>query len=196
MQFIPPVVSICSILKVSEKDHHSENHCPKLFRYFKFGDNIQLSTGKCCMRGRVLTSIRISIQCMGQWQWPEWTDTSVEYRANDGRPEVCLCCAIHCAKNFWLCMWILWGRSLWYKKSAILDLNLNSSSLTLIEASVFKLTVVFQVFVDSANVVMPDRAEVNVCRLKILEEFEAEISKNIYFDKKSTKLDLLPTNSL
>ena len=43
---------------------------------------------------------------------------------------------------------------------------------------------------------MPDRAEVNVCRLKILEEFEAEISKNIYFDKKSTKLDLLPTNSL
>ena len=68
--------------------------------------------------------------------------------------------------------------------------------MTLIEASVFKLTVVFLVFVDSANVVMPDRAEVNVCRLKILEEFEAEISKNIYFDKKSTKLDLLPTNSL
>ena len=68
--------------------------------------------------------------------------------------------------------------------------------MTLIEASVFKLTVVFLVFVDSANVVMPDRAEVNVCRLKILEECEAEISKNIYFDKKSTKLDLLPTNSL
>ena len=68
--------------------------------------------------------------------------------------------------------------------------------MTLIEASVFKLTVVFQVFVDSANVVMPDRAEVNVCRLKILEEFETEISKNIYFDKKSTKLDLLPTKSL
>ena len=68
--------------------------------------------------------------------------------------------------------------------------------MTLIEASVFKLTVVFLVFVDSANVVMPDRAEVNVCRLKILEEFETEISKNIYFDKKSTKLDLLPTNSL
>ena len=83
-----------------------------------------------------------------------------------------------------------------YKKSAILDLNLNSSSLTLIEASVFQLTVVFLVCVDSANVVMPDRAEVNVCRLKILEEFEAEISENIYFDKKSTKLDLLPTNSL
>ena len=117
-------------------------------------------------------------------------------RGNDSRPEVCLCCAIHCAKNFWLCMWILWGRSSRYKKSAILDLNLNSSSLTLIEASVFKLTVVFLVFVDSANVVMPDRAEVNVCRLTILEEFEAEISKNIYFDKKSTKLDLLPTNSL
>ena len=68
--------------------------------------------------------------------------------------------------------------------------------MTLIEASIFKLTVVFLVFVDSANVVMPDRAEVNVCRLKILEEFETEISKNIYFDKKSTKLDLLPTNSL
>ena len=68
--------------------------------------------------------------------------------------------------------------------------------MTLIEASVFKLTVVIQVFVDSANVVMPDRAEVNVCGQKILEEFEAEISKNIYFDKKSTKLDLLPTNSL
>ena len=68
--------------------------------------------------------------------------------------------------------------------------------MTLIEASVFKLTVVFLVFVDSANVVMPDRAEVNVCRLKILEKFETEISKNIYFDKKSTKLDLLPTNSL
>ena len=67
--------------------------------------------------------------------------------------------------------------------------------MTLIEASVFKLTVVFLVCVDSANVVMPDRAEVNVCRLKILEEFQAGISKNIYFDKKSTKLDLLPSNS-
>ena len=186
----------------NEKDHHchSENHCLDILS-FKFGDNFIFLDNfhwLCCVRGRERESWPVSRSVFNVWDNDNDQNglTRLLNRANDSRPEVCLCCAIHCAKNFWLCMWILWGRSSRYKKSAILDLNLNSSSLTLIEASIFKLTVVFLVFVDSANVVMPDRAEVNVCRLKILEEFETEISKNIYFDKKSTKLDLLPTKSL